>query len=93
MKLIEGKECDTLLNIAHAIIRQKDTIIASQDRTIIKQDIRQIDTEHLVDECNIQKEAIKNDLKKVRRSLNWTKIGWAATAVLESVLVVYFMIK
>lgn len=93
MKLIDGRECDTLLKIANAVIRAKDTTIASQDRTIIKQDIRFMETEHLVDECNLQKGAIQSDLKKAKRRLTWTKVGWAATTVVLTVTTVLALIK
>lgn len=93
MKLIDGRECDTLLKVANAIITQKDTTIASQARTITKQDIRQMTTEHLVDECETEKTAIKKDLKKTKRRLTWTKVGWAATTVVLAVTTVLALVK
>lgn len=92
-KLISGAECDTLLKIANVISKEKDTTIASQARTIIKQDIRQITTEHLVDECQLTKRALQKDLKKARRHLLWTKVGWAGTTVILSITTVLALIN
>jgi hypothetical protein len=80
--LIRGTECDTLLKIANRIIAAQNTAIVSLQTTINKQDLRYSTTEKLVTECVTQKEVLKKDLKKAKRKLIWTKIGWAATAVI-----------
>lgn len=82
MALIEGKECAAKLNVAKKTIVQQDTTIASQARTITKQDLRYSTTEKLVTECVTQKEVLKKDLKKAKRKLVWIKIGWAATTII-----------
>lgn len=93
LKLIHGAECDTLLKIAKLTITAQDTVIKSQAKTIEKQDIRYITTEHAVDECEIAKEVIKKDLKKAKRRLIWTKVGWAATTVVLTVTTVLALVK
>lgn len=67
--------------------------IQSQAKTIEKQDIRYLTTEHAVDECEVAKEAIKKDLKKAKRRLVWTKVGWAATTVVLTVTTVLALVK
>lgn len=59
----------------------QDSVIQSQKKTIDLQDVRYVTAERLVKEEIAQKEAVKKDLKKVKRRLIWTKIGWAATTV------------
>lgn len=93
LKTIRANECDTLLKVANAIITAKDTVIKSQAKTIDKQDLRYITTEHAVDECEVAKEAVKKDLKKAKRRLVWTKVGWAATAVVLTVTTVLALVK
>lgn len=92
LKLINGAECDTLLKVANLTLIAQDKVVKSQKETIETQDIRYLETEHAVDECNTSKEAVKKELKKATRRLKWVKVGWAATAVAEAALVVYFMI-
>ena len=91
--LIEGKEAAAKLEVANQIIVQKDTTIASQDRTIVKQDLRYITTEHLVDECENDKILLKSDLEKANNKLKWTKVGWAATAVVLGITTIIGLIK
>lgn len=93
LKLISGAECDTLLKVAKLTIHAQDTVIKSQAKTIFDQDARYYKTEHLVDECELEKEAIKKDLKKAKRRLVWTKVGWAATAVVLTVTTVLALIQ
>ena len=93
LKLISGAECDTLLKVAKLTITAQDTVIKSQKKTIDKQDLRYIETEHLVDVCTLEKEVIKKDLKKAKRRLVWVKVGWAATAVVLTVTTVLALIK
>lgn len=92
LKLISGAECDTLLKVAKLTMAAQDTAIKSQAKTIEKQDIRYLETEHLVDICTLEKEVIKKDLKKVKRQLIVVKIGWAATAVIGAVTTVLALI-
>ena len=73
MTLVNGQECDTLLKIAHQAIVYKDTTIASQKRTIEKQEVRQLDTEHLADEYKGQKEAAEQALKDEQKKKKWSK--------------------
>ena len=91
--LIEGKEAAAKLEVANQIIVQKDTTIASQDRTIVKQDLRYITTEHLVDECENDKILLKSDLEKANNKLKWTKVGWAATAVVLGITTIIGLVK
>jgi hypothetical protein len=70
----------------------QDTVIKSQKITIDKQDIRYLTTEHLVDECMLQQTVLKKDLKKAKRRLVWTKVGWAATAVVLTVTTVLALV-
>lgn len=81
LKLISGAECDTLLKVAKLTITAQDTVIDSQDKTILKQENRYRSTERLVREKEIENTALKKELKKAKLRLLWTKIGWAATAV------------
>jgi hypothetical protein len=87
-KLIDGAECDTLLKIANATIETQDTLVVSLQQTIIKQDDRYIKTNHLITMCEAQKVAIQKDLKKCKRRLLWTKIGWLSTSVVSVILIV-----
>lgn len=91
-KLIDGVECGTLLNIANATIETQDTLIVSLQQTAIKQDDRYIKTNHLVNVCESEKVVIQKELKKYKRRLVWTKVGWATTSVLLIVLVVVALI-
>jgi hypothetical protein len=93
LKLIHGAECDTLLKIANLTITAQDTAIKSQAKTIEKQDLRYITTEHLVDEVTLQRDAIKKDLKKSKRRLVWTKVGWAITTVVLTTTTVLALVK
>jgi hypothetical protein len=93
LKLISGAECDTLLKVAKLTIVAQDSVVKSQKVTIDEQDIRYLTTEHAVDECVIQKEALKKDLKKAKRRLVWTKVGWAATAVVLVTTTILAMVK
>ena len=81
MTLVNGQECDTLLKIAHQAIVYKDTTIASQKRTIEKQEVRQLDTEHLADEYKGQKEAAEQALKDEQKKKKWIFAGWGGTTV------------
>lgn len=91
--LIDGKECAAKLNVANQIIVQQDTTIASQDRTIKIQDLRYLTTEHMVDEITLQRDALQDDLKKAKRRLKWTKVGWAATAVVLGITTIIGLVK
>lgn len=93
LKTIRAAECDTLLKVANAIIIKDSLAIKSQKKTIDQQDLRYITTEHLVDECVLQKEVLKKDLKKAKRRLVWTKVGWAATAVMLVTTTILAMVK
>lgn len=88
MSLVNGQECDTLLKIAHQAIVYKDTTIASQKRTIEKQEVRQLDTEHLADEYKGQKEAAEQALKDEQKKKKWILAGWSGTTVLLSVIAI-----
>lgn len=92
LKLVSGAECDTLLKVAKLTMSAQDTVIKSQKITIDKQDIRYLTTEHLVDECVLQKEALKKDLKKAKRKLIATQIAWAATGVILTITTVLALI-
>ena len=70
----------------------QDTVIKSQKITIEQQDIRYLTTEHLVDECVLQKEALKKDLKKAKRKLIATQIAWAATGVILTITTVLALV-
>lgn len=87
-KLIEAKECDTLLKITDAIIKTQDTVIMSLQQAAVKQDDRWIKTSHLVTVCESEKQVLQKDLKKYKRRLTWTKIGWAATSCVLTILIV-----
>ena len=91
-KLIEAKECDTLLKIANVIIKTQDTVIISLQQTAIKQDDRWIKTSHLVTVCEYEKQVLQKDLKKYKRRLTWTKVGWVTTSVLLLVATVVALI-
>lgn len=88
MTLVNGQECDTLLEIAHQAIVYKDTTIASQKRTIEKQEVRQLDTEHLADEYKGQKEAAEQALKDEQKKKKWILAGWGGTTVLLSIITI-----
>lgn len=92
LKLISGAECDTLLKVAKLTIIAQDTVIKSQAKTIDKQEVRYQETEHLVDVCTLEKEVIKKELKKAKRRLVWTKVGWAFTTVALTVTTVVALI-
>jgi hypothetical protein len=70
----------------------QDTVIKSQKITIDQQDVRYITTEHLVDEGLLQQNLLKKDLKKTKRRLVFTKIGWAGTAVILTVTTVLALV-
>ena len=87
-KLIEGRECNELLKVSNNILENQDTIIVSLQQTIIKQDDRYIKTNHLITMCEAQKVVIQKELKKYKRRLLWTKIGWVTTSVVSVILIV-----
>jgi len=87
-KLIEGRECNELLKVSNNILENQDTIIVSLQQTIIKQDDRYIKTNHLITMCEAQKVAIQKELKKYKRRLLWTKIGWVTTSVVSVIFIV-----
>lgn len=82
MNVVDGQECDTLLNIAHQAIAYKDTTIASQKRTIEKQEVRYLETEHLADEYKSQKETAEQEVKDQKKAKKWILAGWAGTSVI-----------
>jgi hypothetical protein len=92
LKLIDGKECDTLLKTARLEIGAKDTVIASQSRELVKQENRYYSCERLVKEKEIQITGLKEDKKKIKLKLTLTQIGWAVTTVGLSVLTVLALI-
>jgi hypothetical protein len=71
----------------------QDTVIKSQDRTILIQENRYRSTERLVKEKEIENNNLKKDLKKAKRRLVWTKVGWAATAVVLVTTTILAMVK
>jgi hypothetical protein len=81
LRLISGVECDTLLKVAKLTIAAQDTVIKSQAKTIDIQEVRYHTTERLAKEYLDQKQVVQKELKKAKRRLVWTKIGWAATTV------------
>ena len=91
-KLIDGAECDTLLKIANAVIKDQDKTIISLQQTTSKQDERYTKTNHLVTLCESEKKLLEKDLKKYKRRLLWTKVGWLSTSVLLVVAVVAALI-
>jgi hypothetical protein len=93
LKLISGRECDTLLKVANLTIAAQDTSIKSQAKTIEKQELRYTTTEHLATTYLVEKEAIKKDLKKTKRRLIWTKVGWAFTSIILIITTVIASIK
>ena len=85
--------CDTLLSTSKKIIANRDTMIKEKDYTITQysltvglknQQIKNREDSLAVKEKTIRK---LNDQKK------WIKVGWAATAILEAALIIYFMIQ
>ena len=93
LKLVSGAECDTLLKIAKLTMSAQDTAIKSMKTTIDQQDLRYLTTEHMVDECELAKKILQKDLKKAKRRLVWTKVGWAATSVLLVTTTVLALVK
>lgn len=74
------------------VITAKDTVIASQGRTIAKQEERHITEEHLASELGIQIQGLEQDKKKLKYKLVLTKIGWAVTTVGLGVLAVLALV-
>lgn len=92
-KLIDGAQCDTALKVARAVIVAKDTVIASQKRTIAQQDTRNLTSEHLTDECETDKTALKADLKAANTKIKWIKAGWITTTIAETILLIWVAVK
>lgn len=92
LTLVNGQECDTLLKIAHQAIMYKDTTIASQGRTIEKQEVRQITTQVLADQYKAQKEAAENSLKDEKTKKKWILAGWGTTTVLLLVITILVLL-
>lgn len=92
LKLISGAECDTTLKIANLTIAAQDTVINSQAKTIEKQEVRYTTAESLVKTITTERDTAKKDLKKAKRRLTWTKVGWAATAVALTITTVLALI-
>lgn len=92
LSLIQGKECDTLLKVANLTMAAQSNAIHSMQVTIDDQDLRYLTTEHLVDVCKLEKEVLQKDLKKAKNRLIWTKVGWAATAVVLTVTTVLALV-
>ena len=64
-KLIDGAECDTLLKIANAVIKDQDKTIISLQQTTSKQDERYTKTNHLVTLCESEKKLLEKEGVKV----------------------------
>ena len=92
-KLISANECDTLLKVANSINVANQNTIKSQEKTIQLQDIKQLTTEHLVDDCETNKAALKEELDSTKTAVKWIKGGWALTAVVLSVTTVLALVK
>lgn len=92
-QLINGKECDTLFKIARLQITVRDTIIASQNRTIKLQDTRQETSKNLVKELDLKIEGLKDENKNLKTKLILNKIGWAVTSVGLGIITVLSIIR
>jgi len=91
--IIEGITCDTLLGECYVKISNRDTLIYDMQLEIdnLVQIIQFKDKIILLKEDEITK--LTEDLKKEKRKLKWTKLGWVSTSVLFSGLLVYFVVN
>lgn len=87
-KLISGNECDTLLKLEKSINKQKDTTIASLERSIIKEENRYKSTERLAKQYEIERDAAIEDLNTEKTKKKWILFGWAGTSVLMTALLI-----
>jgi len=92
-KLISGNECDTLLKISNAVIVQKDTTIASLERTIILEENRHKSTLRLAKEYMIQRDLLTGQLKTANNQKKLLKAGWAGTSLLLITTTILALIK
>lgn len=85
--------CDTLLSTSKKIIANRDTMIKEKDYTITQYSLT----------VGLKNQQIKNredsltvkekKIHKLNNQKKWIKAGWAATAIVEAALIIYFMIK
>lgn len=88
LKLISGAECDTILKISKLTVNAQDSVINSQNKTILAQENRYNSTENLIKQKEVEITTYKKELKKSKNKLVLTKIGWAATSIIFTVITV-----
>lgn len=90
---VDLNTCDTLLSTSKKIIANRDTMIKEKDYTITQYSLT----------VGLKNQQIKNredsltvkekKIHKLNNQKKWIKAGWAATAIVEAALIIYFMIK
>jgi hypothetical protein len=93
LKLVSGAECNDLLKVAKLTITTQDTVIKSQDKTILIQENRYKSTERLVKEKDIEITGLKKEAKKAKRKLIATQIAWAATGLVLTITTILALIN
>jgi len=79
--LTKGQRCDTLLKLSELQLQNRDTTIL-----LLNKSINGLKTESSIKESIISKKQTEIDiinlqLKKTKRKLWWTKVGWLTTTV------------
>ena len=80
------------MKVAKLTMTAQDTVIKSQERTILIQENRYKSTERLVKEKEIEITNLKKDIKKAKRKLIATQIAWAATSVILTITTVLALV-
>jgi uncharacterized protein (DUF3084 family) len=89
---VDLNTCDTLLSNSKKMLANRDTLIKEKDYTITQYSL----TVGIKDQIIKNREdtlAVRD--KKIKKLHNQKKailVGWAATAILEAALIIYFMI-
>jgi len=90
---VDLNTCDTLLSTSKKIIANRDTMLKEKDYTITQYSLT----------VGLKNQQIKNredslavkekTIRKLNNHKKWLKAGWAATAIVEAALIIYFMIR
>jgi len=91
-KLIEGNECSALLKVYKAAGIQKDTTIASLERSLTLEGNRHRSTKRLAREYEVERDRARDELNTANTQKKWLKAGWAGTAVLLAITTILALI-
>ena len=93
LSIVEGNTCDTLLSVCELKLQNRDSLINEKTleskklnaQLLIKDEIIIIKEKHI--------EKIEDDLRKEKLRHKFTKIGWSATTIILSSIIMYLFIS